>query len=105
MLCQSRLVFVIEPVRNAYGAPFQDQVHQSPFEDGVDSPPIFITDAELSRRWHCSVMKIWRMRQDGRLNPGIKPGGGGPNLNYLSHILEVEAKAAAEAAARETEAA
>ncbi len=47
----------------------------------LDSPPIFITDAELSKRWHCSVMKIWRMRQDGRLNPGIKPGGGGPNLN------------------------
>jgi hypothetical protein len=53
--------------------------------------PVFISDDELRERWKCSAMKLHRMRRDGRLARPIKPGGGGKNLNYLSHILEVEA--------------
>jgi hypothetical protein len=56
---------------------------------------VFISDAELCKRWRCSVMKLWRMRQDGRLRKGIKPGGGGPNLNYMLHIEDIEAASAA----------
>ena len=57
----------------------------------------YLSDVELCERWRCSAMRLWRLRAGGKLDPGIKPGGTGSNLNRMSHILEIEARAEAEA--------
>jgi hypothetical protein len=49
----------------------------------------FLTDAQLRERWHCSDMKLWRLRQLGKLR-SVKVGGTGCNLTALSEVLAAE---------------
>jgi hypothetical protein len=60
---------------------------------------VFISDIELCARWHCKPMKLWRMRQAGKLDPATRPGGGGQNLNVLAHIEDIEARSVSKASA------
>ena len=48
------------------------------------------TDKQLRKRWHCSAMKLWRMRQRGVLR-SFKAGGTGQNLTHASDVLAAEA--------------
>lgn len=50
----------------------------------------FYTDKELRARWKCSAMKLWRLRQLGKLHT-VKIGGVGINLTPASNIKELEA--------------
>lgn len=52
---------------------------------------VFLTDRELKQRWHCSDMKLWRLRNAGKLRKPIKLGGTGTNLTRLSDAKAVEA--------------
>jgi hypothetical protein len=49
----------------------------------------FFTDKELQARWKCSPMKLWRLRQAGKLRT-IKIGGTGNNLTPASNVKELE---------------
>ena len=49
-----------------------------------------VKDKDLKKRWRCSAMKLWRMRQDGKLN-SIKIGGCGPWLTSDAEIARIEA--------------
>lgn len=52
----------------------------------------FHTDKELCERWHCSTMKLWRMRQKGILRKTTKIGGGrsAKNLTPHSEVMRLE---------------
>ena len=54
--------------------------------DGV----VYYKDKFLMQRWHCSAMKLWRMRKDGKLN-SIQLGGCGPYLTSDAEIARIEA--------------
>jgi hypothetical protein len=49
----------------------------------------FFTDKELRARWKCSQMKLWRLRQDGKLYT-VKIGGVGINLTPVSSVRQLE---------------
>ena len=51
---------------------------------------VFLTDAELRARWKCSDMKLWRLRNSGRLAKPIKLTVGGMNLTRLSDARAAE---------------
>ena len=53
---------------------------------------VFFTDKQLLERWHCSHMKLWRLRQKGKLKP-IKIDGVGTNLNPASEVKALEVAA------------
>jgi hypothetical protein len=55
---------------------------------------IFFTDKELRERWKCSQMKLWRLRQLGKLKKPMKIGGRGINLTPGSEVKSVEAASA-----------
>jgi predicted DNA-binding transcriptional regulator AlpA len=59
---------------------------------------IFITDAQLQARWHCSHMKLWRLRKDGQLPAPIKIGGGRSNLTPMEAVVRGEATVTEKAA-------
>ena len=50
---------------------------------------VFYTDKQLCARWQCSHMKLWRLRQKGKLKP-IKIDGIGTNLTPASEVKAVE---------------
>jgi hypothetical protein len=50
----------------------------------------FFTDPQLLKRWHCSAMKLWRLRQEGKLK-SFKVGGKGKNLTAASEVARLEA--------------
>lgn len=50
---------------------------------------VFYTDKELRKRWKCSAMKLWRLRQKGQLK-AMKVGGTGLNLTPSSEVEAVE---------------
>jgi hypothetical protein len=50
---------------------------------------VFYTDAQLRDRWQCSHMKLWRLRQQGKLKT-IKIGGTGTNLTPASSVHALE---------------
>jgi hypothetical protein len=49
----------------------------------------FLTDKELRKRWKCSQMKLWRLRQMGKLHT-VKIGGVGVNLTPASNVRQLE---------------
>ena len=51
---------------------------------------VFFTDKQLRDRWHCSHMKLWRMRQRGLL-ASIRVGGSGHYLTPAAIVVELEA--------------
>ena len=51
---------------------------------------VYYKDKDLKKRWHCSGMKLWRMRKDGKLN-SIQLGGCGPYLTSDAEIARIEA--------------
>jgi hypothetical protein len=51
---------------------------------------VFLTDAQICERWHCTQMTLWRKRRDGRLRKPIKIGGVGKNITQLEHVEEAE---------------
>jgi hypothetical protein len=56
----------------------------------------FLTDAELQVRWKCSKMRLWRLRDEGRLPKPIKLGKSdrSHNLTPLSAVRKLEAASA-----------
>ena len=50
----------------------------------------FVNDAELRERWRCSDMKLWRLRNAGKLPKPIKIGGTGRNLTPLEAVEAME---------------
>lgn len=54
------------------------------------SDEAFFTDKQLRERWHCSHMKLYRLRAEGILPPPIKIGGRGTNLTPAEHVLQLE---------------
>ena len=56
---------------------------------GTDPEEDFFTDRQLRERWHCSAMKLWRLRRRGLLR-AIKVGGTGPNLTPRSEVKAAE---------------
>jgi hypothetical protein len=50
---------------------------------------IFFTDKELCARWRCSAMKLWRLRQQGKLKT-VKIAGVGVNLTPASEVKALE---------------
>jgi len=48
----------------------------------TETKEVLYTDKQLKERWHCSHMKLWRMRQQGKLR-SFKAGGTGPNLTPI----------------------
>jgi hypothetical protein len=50
---------------------------------------VFYKDKDLQKRWHCSGMKLWRMRKDGKLR-SIQLGGCGPYLTSEAEVRRVE---------------
>jgi hypothetical protein len=59
---------------------------------------LFFTDKQLCERWHCSLMKLWRLRKAGKLSKPIKIGGSGSNLTPASVVKALEADTDAVAA-------
>jgi hypothetical protein len=53
------------------------------------SAVVWFKDKYLKERWHCSDMKLWRMRRDGKLN-SIQLGGCGPWLTSDAEIARIE---------------
>jgi hypothetical protein len=53
---------------------------------------VFLTDAQLRKRWQCSAMKLWRLRQQGKLK-SVKIGGAGTNLTPASEVKALEVAA------------
>ena len=58
----------------------------------------FFTDRQLCQRWHCSHMKLWRLRAKGILGQPIKIGGRGTNLTPAEHVKQLEQSTDEEAA-------
>ena len=56
-----------------------------------DQSQVFFTDQQLCDRWQCSHMKLWRLREQGKLSRPIKIAGAGRNLTPASVVKEVEA--------------
>ena len=56
-----------------------------------ESEAVFYTDAQLCRRWQCSHMKLWRLRDKGVLPKPIKIGGRGTNLTPAATVMQLEA--------------
>jgi len=54
-----------------------------------DTTEEFYTDEQLRKRWKCSHMKLWRLRQAGKLRT-VKIGGGGRNLTAASEVKSLE---------------
>jgi hypothetical protein len=52
----------------------------------------FYTDKQLRERWKCSNMKLWRLRQQGKLK-SVKIGGAGTNLTPASEVKALEVTA------------
>jgi hypothetical protein len=53
----------------------------------------FFTDKELCARWKCSPMKLWRMRNQGKLKRPTKIGGElARNLTHASEVRRLEAQ-------------
>jgi hypothetical protein len=52
----------------------------------------FYTDKELRERWKCSNMKLWRLRQQGKLK-SVKIGGASTNLTPASEVKALEVSA------------
>ena len=50
----------------------------------------FFTDEELRTRWKCSDMKLWRLREKGKLPAPIKIGGSGRNLTPVAAAIDLE---------------
>ena len=50
----------------------------------------WFTDNQLCARWSCSKMKLWRLRQRGKLSQATKIGGTGPNLTRGSEVRALE---------------
>ena len=50
---------------------------------------VIFTDKQLCRRWQCSQMKLWRLRQKGILK-STKVGGVGVNLTPASQVIRLE---------------
>jgi hypothetical protein len=59
--------------------------------------PEFLTDEQLCQRWHCSKMKLYRLRQRGILKAPVKIGNAvlAKNLTRLSDVLDLENSEAA----------
>jgi hypothetical protein len=53
-------------------------------------PGKFYTDKQLTQRWQCSDMKLWRLRKDGKLPKPLKIGGTGDNLTPLDAVEALE---------------
>jgi hypothetical protein len=51
---------------------------------------VWFKDKYLKERWHCSDMKLWRMRKAGKLN-SIQIGGCGPWLTSDAEVRRIEA--------------
>jgi hypothetical protein len=51
---------------------------------------VWLKDKYLKERWHCSDMKLWRMRKAGKLN-SIQIGGCGPWLTSETEVARIEA--------------
>ena len=51
---------------------------------------IFLTDKQLRQRWHCSAMKLWRLRRAKKLRKPVKIGGSGPNLTPEADVRALE---------------
>jgi hypothetical protein len=51
---------------------------------------VWFKDKYLKGRWHCSDMKLWRMRKAGKLN-SIQIGGCGPWLTSDAEVRRIEA--------------
>ena len=45
---------------------------------------------QLRKRWQCSKMHLWRLRQRGKLCKPIKLGGDGRNLTPASSVIQLE---------------
>jgi hypothetical protein len=56
----------------------------------INAEKVFYTDEELRKRWKCSSMKLWRLRDAGKLK-SVKIGGVGNNLTPASNVKELEA--------------
>ena len=54
-----------------------------------DEAKVYLTDKQLCRRWQCSQMKLYRLRQRGLLK-SMKVGGTGPHLTPVDHVAELE---------------
>ena len=52
----------------------------------------FYTDQQLRSRWHCSQMKLWRLRQAKKMK-SFKVGGSGINLTPSSEVKALEGNA------------
>jgi hypothetical protein len=59
-------------------------------DDAISREEIFFTDAQLAKRWGCSKMHLWRLRQRGKLSKPIKLGGDGRNLTPGSVVKVIE---------------
>ena len=55
-----------------------------------DNDEAYFTDRQLKARWHCSHMKLYRLRAEGILPPPIKIGGRGTNLTPAEAIKQLE---------------
>jgi hypothetical protein len=55
-----------------------------------DNDQHYFTDRQLKARWHCSAMKLWRLREKGLLPTPVRIGDGGPNLTPAEHVLRLE---------------
>ena len=51
---------------------------------------IFITDRQLCERWHCPLMKLYRLRGQGVLPKPTKIGVRGRNLTPMQVVRELE---------------
>ena len=56
----------------------------------VSEGVLWFKDKYLKERWHCSDMKLWRLRRDGKLH-SIQLGGCGPYLTSDAEIARIEA--------------
>ena len=53
---------------------------------------VFFTDPELCARWRCSKMKLWRLRQAGKLHSIQLGGRGYPWLTSDEEVARVEGR-------------
>ena len=60
-------------------------------DDAISREEVFFTDTQLRKRWQCSKMHLWRLRQRGKLCKPIKLGGDGRNLTPASSVIQLEA--------------
>jgi hypothetical protein len=55
-----------------------------------DRSDTYFTDRQLRARWHCSAMKLFRLREKGLLPRPVRIGDGGPNLTAAEHVHQLE---------------